>query len=640
MISQLIDLNFFSLDNQEISFKIYRKRFNNQDNILNCYKAKLPINKIDSKYTDYWITLNQINGFEYFLCSQDFNYYLTIKLIWDIFLDKIKNSLNRSEYIIPKNKFSRSIFLIIKKYNEGNEGINIGPYYLKVESKYGFLVDFRFKKCLDIQFSKKIQQLSLSLDKNFYSNKNYYNDKYSKIEFFIKKYKDKIFPLIIENREYNLENSLFSINSNLLKKKIYVFKAKKEDNSQFKGIKDIGPIRTISKKPLLVFIFQKEEKDLANDVYNALRGFKYPFFFPGMGKMFEVEIKKEDVTKININSFSKNEIDNAAKELEELKNINYNKAIIGIFIEHSKYTKTYRDFSPYYYLKYICTIKKIPLQAITIEQIKKKDGLKWATSGIGLQIFAKLGGIPWKVKPSNEKCIIIGIGNAHVLNEITNEIDRYFAYSVCIDSSGIYKKIDILSNTKDKTIYMDQLRENIKNVILEYLKEDIDKCVIHLPFKIKKDEIHNIKKGVDLIRPKLKKIKFMFIKINTKNKFFGYANNNSKVPYESTYIKLSKNEYLVWFEGLQFGKENIYKKIGNPVHIQFIEDYSLDDKEKKLYLQDIINLSGANWRGFNAKLLPISIYYPEIIAKYISEFRKYTQDELLDISNIKIPWFL
>ncbi|GAG34328.1 unnamed protein product, partial [marine sediment metagenome] len=146
MISQLIDLNFFSLDNQEISFKIYRKRFNNQDNILNCYKAKLPINKIDSKYTDYWITLNQINGFEYFLCSQDFNYYLTIKLIWDIFLDKIKNSLNNSEYIIPKNKFSRSIFLIIKRYNEGNEGINIGPYYLKVESKYGFLVDFRFKK--------------------------------------------------------------------------------------------------------------------------------------------------------------------------------------------------------------------------------------------------------------------------------------------------------------------------------------------------------------------------------------------------------------------------------------------------------------------------------------------------------------
>jgi vacuolar-type H+-ATPase subunit F/Vma7 len=422
--------------------------------------------------------------------------------------------------------------------------------------------------------------------------------------------------------------------------KTYIFKAEKENNSQFKGIKDIGPIRKINKEPLLVFIFQEEEKDLANDVYKALIGFKYPFFFPGMKEMFGVNIKKKNVTKININSFSKIELTNAALELEKLENINNEKIIIGIFIEHLKYDEVYTNFSPYYYLKYICTIKKIPLQAITIEQIKKKDGLKWAASGIGLQIFAKLGGIPWKVKSDNEKCIIIGIGSAHVLNKLTNEIEKYFAYSVCIDSSGIYKKIDVLSNTKDKTVYMQQLKKNIKKVILEYLEENIDKCVIHLPFKIKQDEIRSIRESVKLINSKFNKVKFIFIKINTKNKFFGYANNNSKVPYESTYIKLSKNEYLVWFEGLQFGKENVYKSVGNPVHIQFIEDYSLDDKEKKLYLQDIINLSGANWRGFNAKLLPISIYYPEIIAKYISEFRKYNQNEIMDISNIKIPWFL
>jgi len=38
------------------------------------------------------------------------------------------------------------------------------------------------------------------------------------------------------------------------------------------------------------------------------------------------------------------------------------------------------------------------------------------------------------------------------------------------------------------------------------------------------------------------------LKVNTENDFFGYANTNSLVPYESSYLKISGKEYLIWFE--------------------------------------------------------------------------------------------
>ena len=66
-----------------------------------------------------------------------------------------------------------------------------------------------------------------------------------------------------------------------------------------------------------------------------------------------------------------------------------------------------------------------------------------------------------------------------------------------------------------------------------------------------------IKNSVNSLKDTHKKIEFVFIKINTENKLFGYASTNSMVPVAGTYIMLSEREFLVWFEGLQQGKEQV-----------------------------------------------------------------------------------
>lgn len=111
------------------------------------------------------------------------------------------------------------------------------------------------------------------------------------------------------------------------------------------------------------------------------------------------------------------------------------------------------------------------------------------------------------------------------------------------------------------------------------------------------------------------------------------------VPYESSYVKISGKEFLVWFEGLQYHNPNIRKKVERPLHIEFIYPKDgLSETQKRDYLQDAVNLSGANWRGFNAKSLPVSVYYAYLVASYLKEFRALGLQEI-DLEAIN-PWFL
>ena len=75
------------------------------------------------------------------------------------------------------------------------------------------------------------------------------------------------------------------------------------------------------------------------------------------------------------------------------------------------------------------------------------------------------------------------------------------------------------------------------------------------------------------------------------------------------------------------------------MHIPFLNLDNSKGFDERKYLQDVLNLSGANWRGFNAKSIPISIYYSQIIAKYTEAFEMIDGYEENSISNDK-PWFL
>jgi len=636
-----IQLNFLSISPDNFSFLIYRQEYASLSKPSSLYRAKLPTDRVSTEYKEYWVSLTEEVGFEKFLCEGRDNPYLTQWAIWQRFLQKATGSLSSSEHFQNShNEFVKSIDFVLARHAEGHEVVEVQPYYLKAESKFGFLVNFAFRARQGSPYSISVQQLSLSLDKFGKSNVNYYSDQFDKINQFIQRFRARLFPFHVDLAEaLDIDDNLLKLTSRSLRTKSYVFGAGKEAIHQFSGIARHGAFKTLEEEPLLVCIFRQPHRDAANEFYKYITGQKNRDHFTGMSELFGVDLHANNFKPIVLIDLSKESLDKVLVDIQAYRREFPSRAIIGVFLLDQKDDMPSSGFSPYHYLKYLFTSQCLPLQTIRIEKLMDPRVFQWSVANVALQIFSKLGGIPWKVKPSNEKCLIFGIGSAHK-KDSDGHILKYFAYSVCLDSSGVYRKINVLGNSQNRTNYIEELRTNIQQSIEENVDNSIEKCVIHLPFKIRRDEMNYIEQGVRQVSGRYEHIQFQFIKINTHNKFFGFADNNTKIPTESTYVQLARDEFLVWFEGLQPGKNSVRTRVGNPVHIQFMNSAEVQQDQMMRYLQDIINLSGANWRGFNAKLVPVSIFYPNLIAKFIAEFYKFNPNGDIDLSNYALPWFL
>jgi hypothetical protein len=631
-MEQTIKINFLEVNPQSFSFSVYRKPYQDGDKSDTVFRYRLPINVDDSEYSDFSVCFFNKENFELFNCRENYNTNLTEHYLFLLLLNKVKTQ--NLEYKKGKKFYDKNIDIITEKHSKGNEIISIMPYYLKFKQLFGFLVDFQFKINPGYFLDKEVLQLSLSLDNYNRSNKSFYSDVRHKIESFI----NSTFGLINEigdgHIQLRINKELIQMYPSKLGKKIYRFKGEQTDLSQFQGIRKFGVYKEIEQNVKYVFVFEDKYRDFANNLYFSLIGKSNPGTFVGMQQFFNLPFSQKELIRISLNGYSKSDIETVIKEIGSIQDANPQSKIIAIFLEPNKFENLQPNESPYYAFKFYLTPKDIPVQVVRNDQTNNANALKWSTSNIALQIFAKLGGTPWKVKPTKNNCLILGIGVAHE-KEANGKIKKFFSYSVCLDSSGIYKKLDVLAEETTKSEYLKKLQENLIKLLNSEDFKDYKKCALHLSESIKRDDIVSIEKALESIR----NIEFKILKINTKNKFFGFSNHNTSIPYESSFVNLAENEYLVWFDGLVEGKESVFQKVGNPIHVKFLNTPNEDKESDLTYLQDVINLSGANWRGFNARQMPISIYYAKIVADYTAAFSKFDNFDK-NILSTNLPWFL
>lgn len=620
-----IDINFLPLIQSHFNFTAFRKPRTLAEKRLqqNHIAAWLPNSR--NEKDSFWVTFEETQSFEKFECNSSYDWKLTKKYL---LFSLTENSRNITS--IKSKSFRRFISYVLREHAEGQETIWLEPYYLKTHERFGFLIDFEFKKNSSQLFNKRVQVLSLSLDSHYRSNKDFYTDKFRRVFFFINQILPQINPLTTNiDTPIEISKKLFSVSSLRLKTKEYIFQKKGVSKSQFMGLKEFGPLSPIKEKVSYFFMSRPQDTDFANQLYRALKGETFESTFKGMGSVFKVEkgIIKGKTIELNKDSFQE-----AITEIKKMDG-----KVIPILLLPNDTDKKNQEV--YYLAKYLFATEKMPLQVVTTELLSSVENLKWSIANIGLQIFAKLGGQPWKVNPENNECLIIGIGQAHkeIERDGYSEIEKYYAYSVLTDSSGLYLDLEVLGDSTNEKHYINSLKNRLSEIIKNN-KGKFKKFVVHTSFKISKGEHQAILETIKQLSENAEDINFRVIKVNTENKFFGYDPKiHSLVPFESTYIQISNYEYLVWFEGLQFHNPNVLKRYPGPTHIEFL--FSSDTKSKDVnYLQDVINLSGANWRGFNAKALPVSIHYCRLVAKFIQNFELYGFTDY-KIDNLQ-PWFL
>jgi hypothetical protein len=625
-----IKLNFIPFEQQNFEFIIFRRLHDSVEFSDTSMYYDLPDDNKSINWKKYEVTFEYEDGFEKFKLEP----YTSTPLIAKIIFDRLISALPINSYFIKKESISnRKIHYILSKEVKGKKCIWIEPYYLKSKQLWGILFDYAFVVNVNeddnqkFKLDKDILIASGTLDKRGASNVDYYLFKHNYYERFL----NSVLPSINSVLTNKISVELFDIESRLLNTKTYVFGNNVTSNSPYLGLTRNPPLQKIPDQVIFYFIYKIQDRDIAVSLLKGLRGELSPVTFSGMSKLFSLPFNNQVIKGSAISEFSEEVIGN---EINSIKSLG--QTVIPIIITNSK--RNEEDERLYYWLKHKFTNEKIPCQIVTKELVKNEYSLKYSLSNIGLQIFAKAGGKPWKMKPATNECLIIGIGQSYNIEKTDdgNTIEKNLTYSVLTDSSGLFKDIHVIGEgvETDETYYT-QLITNISNIISN---SGFKKVSIHVPFRISKEKI--LDKVVNIIN---KDVELSVLVINSKNDYFGYNyDNNGLVPFESTYIKLAHDEFLVWFEGLQYNNPKISKRYGNPLLIKFWyfnkEDLSHDYDFKERLLQDCINLSGANWRGFKAKQLPVSVFYCQRIADFIAKFHQYHFNHI-EIDNLK-PWFL
>lgn len=629
-----VALNFFPLENNDFYNTLYCIPYTAGERPVRGDEVAVSrFVEIDGQSSQYWTFFNYVNNSTEVKCKSYENVYASIDALRISLIKSCMKNLDKNEYRVIE-RFHRRIELITCRFQEGVQVVALEPYLLRSQGKFGFLVDFRFHPNDDHRGTRRSQQLSLSLDKHGQPNLNYYADRYTHLVSYVQKYHDRVFPIETPNGyKLDIEDNLLNLRPDTLDLKTYIVGPNIESRSQFMGMKKSGPLKKITEDTHLYFLYRQEDHGLSQDLFRALRGDTFSTF-SGMEKMFHFPLSKDNVSGVVVPEFKALEIESVC---ERVHSHSKGRNVVPIVLTPFSRNDSPSDNAAYWKLKHTFLAKGLPIQVVATETIADRNKLKWSTASIGLQVFAKAGGTPWKVRPRTEKCLIVGIGQAH--RKVDHHIDRYFAYSVLSDSSGVFEEVRILGEDQEEEGYLKSFSANLKKIFEDYSSR-FSNFVVHATFAIRKRELDCIASTLKQHKERFETGEFVSLKFNEKNRFFGFSvDHNSRVPYESTVLTLSRSEFLVWFEGLQFGHRSLQKMVGNPLHVKFTyPDEGLSLHQKQAHLQDAINLSGANWRGFNAKSLPVSVYYAQLIAQYIKEFENHELGELkVDILK---PWFL
>jgi hypothetical protein len=638
-----IHLNFLPVEMCGASLVIYRRKCASPQEQRPTPQAtahKLPAASADEKdWQSYWVLPEAAEGFEAFDFKPEWNADITRRIIFGCLKRSVESRLKSTEYRSPENSFIEEVSFVMQTHPEGEEELVVQPYSLKATHQAGFLVDFHFRLGKNVPFSRKIQQLSLSLDKNFRRNVDYYVDRSSKIRQFL----DARWPVFEgmtlpgSSEPLRTCKEFVTLPAERLRPKVYVFASDKESKSQFTGLRDFGPLQPLDQPPRLLFVFREQDRQAARRLARALKGLKQrsQFNFPGFKDLFKASLDI-DPDPVVLPDLSASTMEFALKRAEAVRK--NSPQVLPVIVLPNDEDNGYLAQKAYF------SHAGMPTQVCTLRILQDEESLKWAIANLALQIFCKAGGKPWKVRPTAEHSLIIGISQSHkcqVINERLH-VDKYFAFSVLTDSSGLFQQIQVLGDSQDHTAYISALRANLKKV-LEEKAGLFDRVVIHTSFKLKHEEIRAIQQTTHDVAAATDRAKcrFSVIKVNHKSRFFGINRSvNSLVPFEATKVRLGPNEYLVWFEGIYPDKPNVTKAFPGPTHLQFlrVNDDPVGPAEQRELLQDLVNLSGANWRGFNAKSAPVSVFYCHLVADLVHDFheRGLPMPAVQDIR----PWFL
>ncbi|MEM4323880.1 MAG: Piwi domain-containing protein [Candidatus Nitrosocaldaceae archaeon] len=397
-------------------------------------------------------------------------------------------------------------------------------------------------------------------------------------------------------------------------------------------------------------LYPANYEDLANKLKDVLENGLKPAFKYGFNNIFK--------TQVSINKYKIKQTNDYIELPEALyeefsKNGRSNRFPLILLEKTPKSTD-----SLYFRTKEIFLTKNIITQIITDEIVEDIDRLTWSIFPLSLQIYAKMGGIPYILYEPlgsnlNIKTILLGIGLSK------NRMNQYIGFALLFGEQGEWKilktnAITINNNEELKSQLSKMFRQIIDNSIVEIKQRYYRSTqhpihiVIHYSGKqISKEEEERIKEAINNNNEYATIIRIKESDYIVRNEDSICIINGSKtyMPMVGSYLEIEENYYLLFTTGciqLKSERFRLTSKKPRPIILTFTPiNYQLDHKYRKFLLNSVFYMCRMNYSSINNPVnkFPITIKYAQEIAYMLS---KISRNNYINYANIiqNSLWFI
>jgi argonaute-like protein implicated in RNA metabolism and viral defense len=387
---------------------------------------------------------------------------------------------------------------------------------------------------------------------------------------------------------------------------------------RLRGIIRFGPYRKVMTSPKIAFVFPDGYRDQANSLYLALRN--GIGLFKGLPSVFKVPLEKHQVVAITgfklRNRFDHH--DSALRYRDAIQTwINANGSIPDLFVNLHPKSMGWEEDSAYSATKAVLLKDGFLSQNVTFELIQNSAQFEWSVANIALGIFVKLGGIPWAInRADGENEFVIGMGRSESYDSRTRARQRSIAFTTCLQSNGIYEFGNFGRACGDKEAFMRELENTLRHTIaqLRSRRPNVAALVLHFPKDFSFDERELCTRVATEAKVNIPRIEF--VKVTEEDRFFAIDDESpDQVPRRGTCIRLSNTDFLLYTEG----SEERQTWVNRPPSAVRIRHYGEPESDllRREIVGQVFDLSLSNWRAFNARGYPVSIFYSKLISRIL-----------------------
>jgi hypothetical protein len=296
----------------------------------------------------------------------------------------------------------------------------------------------------------------------------------------------------------------------------------------------------------------------------------------------------------------------------------------------------------------------IPTQGVRDDHLRAPvNTLQWTLGPIALQIYAKVGGTPWRLPATQsvDREILVGIGHSLERPNLWAgaEQSRIVGITTFFLGDGSYMLAERLRSVPYEHYFeelLKALKTSIDSVAQEYAWKEGEsvRIVFHIFKPIKNVEADVVARLVESF-PQFK-ILFAFVTISTEHPwmmFRGASKNDGQTSVtlceRGDNLFLDSRTCLLQIRG-DSDRPNKNHRPPYPVLIRVHEKSTY--KDLKFIAQQIHDFAYLSWRGFYPSDTPVTVFYSNLIVKESSKLNKIPgwNAAFLDQHFRRKQWFL